>query len=98
MILEDEVEVPTILAEGPMLPTDEQQSPVHKFPVFNRRSTSIPGPLSTSTSSSEELRRMRNLEELYDATQVMEDTTIFYFFTDSDPLSFNEAITEEKWI
>ena len=41
---------------------------------------------------------MRNLEELYDATQVMEDTTLFYFHADSDPLSFNEAVTEEKWI
>ena len=41
---------------------------------------------------------MRNLEELYDTTQVMEDTTLFCLFTDSDPLSFNEAITEEKWI
>jgi hypothetical protein len=41
---------------------------------------------------------MRNVDELYDATQVMEDTTLFCFFADSDPLSFNEAITEEKWI
>ena len=41
---------------------------------------------------------MRNLEELYDATQVMEDTNLFCFFADSDPLSFNEAVTEEKWI
>ena len=28
----------------------------------------------------------------------MEDTNLFCFFADSDPLSFNEAITEEKWI
>jgi len=35
---------------------------------------------------------------LYDATQVMEDTTPFCFFTDNDPLSFNEAVTKEKWI
>ena len=41
---------------------------------------------------------MRNLKELYDATQVMEDTTLFCFFAYSDPLSFNEAIIEEKWI
>ena len=39
---------------------------------------------------------MRNLEDLYDATQVMEDTTLFCFFAYSDPLSFNEAIIEEK--
>jgi len=41
---------------------------------------------------------MRNLEELYDATQVIEDTTLFCFFTDNDPLSFNEVVTEEKQI
>jgi len=28
----------------------------------------------------------------------MKDTTLFCFFTDSDPFSFNEAVTEEKWI
>ena len=41
---------------------------------------------------------MRNLDELYDATQVMKNTTLFCFFADNDPLSFNEAVTEEKWI
>ena len=41
---------------------------------------------------------MRNLEELYDTTQVMEDTTMFCFHADSDPLSFNKAVTEKKWI
>jgi hypothetical protein len=28
----------------------------------------------------------------------MKDTTLFFFFTDSDPFSFNEVVTEEKWI
>jgi hypothetical protein len=108
LILEGE-EVPTVLVEEPIVPTAEPQSPViipaaepqspvHRFPVFNRRNT--PGASSSSTppsaSSSEEPRRMRNLEELYDATQVMEDTNLFCFFADNDPLSFNKAITEEK--
>jgi hypothetical protein len=92
LILEDKVEVLTVLAEGPILPANEPQSPVHRFPVFNRRNT------PSSSSSSEGSRRTRNLDELYDATQVMKDTTLFCFFADSDPLSFNEAITEEKWI
>ena len=109
MILEGE-EVPTVLVEEPIVPADEPQSPVfipaaepqspvHRFPVFNRRNT--PGASSStppSTSSSEGPRRRRNLEELYDTTQVMEDTTMFCFFTDSDPLSFDDAITEKKWI
>ncbi|XP_073268730.1 uncharacterized protein [Populus alba] len=92
-------EVPTVLVEEPIVPAAEPQSPVHSFPVFNRRNT--PGASSStppSASSSEGPRRMRNLEELYDTTQVMEDTTLFCFFADSDPLSFDEAITDEKWI
>jgi len=68
LILEDEMEVPTVLAEGPMLPADEPQIPVHRFPVFNRRNTLGSSSTPPSTSSSEEPRRMRNLEELYDAT------------------------------
>jgi hypothetical protein len=96
LILENEVEVPT--AESPMLPADEPQSPVHRFPIFNSRNTSGSSSTPPSASSSEEPRRMRNLEELYDATLVIEDTTLFCFFTNSDPLSFNEAVTEEKWI
>jgi hypothetical protein len=70
---------------------------LHRSPVFNRRNT--PGSSPTPSSSSSEVpRRMRNLEELYDATQVLEDTTLFCFFADSDPLSFNEVVTKEKWI
>jgi len=88
------VKVPPLLAKGPILPVDEPQSSIHRFPVFNRRNT----PELSSASSSEGPRRMRNIDELHDATQIMEDTTLFCFFADSDPLSFNEAITEEKWI
>jgi hypothetical protein len=98
LILEDEVEVPTVLAEGPILPANEPQSPVRRSPVFNRRNTPESSSIPLSTSSSEEPRRMRNLEELYDVTQVMEDTTLFCFFVDNDPLSFNEDVIEEKWI
>jgi len=87
------VEVPTILAEGLILSADEPQSPVHGSPVFNRRNTLESSPTPPSTSLSEESRRIRNLEELYDSTQIMEDTTLFCFFADSDPLSFNEAVT-----
>ena len=37
-------------------------------------------------------RRMRNLEELYDTTQVMEDTTLFCFHADKDPPEKKKAI------
>ena len=93
LILEDEVEVPPVLVEGPILPTNEPQSSVHRSLVFNMRNTPESSSTSRSTSSSEEPRRMRNLEELYNATQVMEDITLFCFFADNDPLSFNEAVT-----
>jgi len=60
------VEVLTILIKGPIISTDEPQTPVYRFPVFNRRNTSTPGSLSPSpspspspsTSSSEELIRI----------------------------------------
>ena len=41
---------------------------------------------------------MRNLEELYDATQIIEYTALFCFFADNDPFSFNGVVTKEKWI
>lgn len=97
-ILEDEIELPTLFTEHPRVTEEEPQSPVHNFPVFNKRNNPTPRSSSISpvASSSEELRRMGNLEDLYDATQVMEDTTLFCFFVDSDPNSFDEAIKEEK--
>ena len=89
------MKVSTILVDFPILLADERQTPIHIFPVFKRRNTPIPKSSSTSplVSSSEEPRRMKNLEYLYDSTQVMEDRTLFCFFTNNDPLSFNEAIT-----
>jgi len=71
------------------------QTPIHKFHVFNRRNTPTSGSslLPLSAFSSKEPRRMRNIEDLYDVTQVMKDTTLFYFFVDSDLLSFNEVVT-----
>ena len=48
LILEDEVEVSTVLTEGPILPAFEPQNPAHRFPVFNKRNTL--GSSSTLTS------------------------------------------------
>ncbi|KAB5519742.1 hypothetical protein DKX38_024061 [Salix brachista] len=70
LILEDEAGVPTVLVEDPRVPEEEPQSPVHSFPVFNRRNSPTPGTSSTSPeASSSEEPRMRNLDDLYDATQ-----------------------------
>jgi len=70
---------------------------VHIFPVFNKRNKSISGssPPPPSTSSLEEPRRMRNLEDLYDVTKFIKDMNLFRFFINSDPLNFNEANRKE---
>ena len=83
-----------------IIPTAEPQSPVHRFLVFNRRNTpgaSSSTPASTS-SSSERPRRMRNLDELYDATQVMEDTTLFCFFAYKTKKNAKEEVQKYKAI
>jgi len=57
LILQDEVEVPIIFTEGLIVQTNEPKTLVLRFFVFNRRNT------PTLRSSSEEPRRMRNLED-----------------------------------
>ncbi|KAJ6902219.1 Retrovirus-related Pol polyprotein from transposon TNT 1-94 [Populus alba x Populus x berolinensis] len=91
LILEGE-EVQTVLVEEPIVPAAEPQSPAHSFHVFNRRNTPGASSSTPSASSSEGPRRMRNLEELYDTTQVMEDTTLFCFHADKDPPEKKKAI------
>ena len=90
----EEPVVPAAEPQSPVfIPAAEPQSPVHRFPVFNRRNT--PGASSStppSASSLEGPRKMRNLEELYDTTQVMEDTTLFCFHVDMDPPEKKKAI------
>jgi len=61
LILEDKEEIPIVLAEGSILPANEPQSLVHRSPVFNRINTPESTSTPPSTSSSEELGRMRNL-------------------------------------
>jgi len=68
LILQDQVEVPTILIESLIVRTNEPKTLVHRFLVFNRRNTptlrsSSSSSSSSSPSSSEEPRMMRNLED-----------------------------------
>jgi len=35
---------------------------------------------------------------MYGVTKSINDTNLFCFFADNDPLSFNKPITEDKWI
>ena len=41
---------------------------------------------------------MRNVEDLYDDTQIIEDIILFYFFTTGDPHSFDKVIKKESLI
>jgi hypothetical protein len=70
LIIEDELEVPRILIKGPIVLAEEPQTPSHRFRVFNKRNKPSSGSslLPSSTSLSEEPRRMRNIEDLYDVT------------------------------
>lgn len=53
----------------------------------------------TSASSSEERpRRFRSLKEVYDATEKMDERyELICLFTDCEPLSFQEAATDNEW-
>ncbi|RZB60363.1 Chlorophyll synthase, chloroplastic [Glycine soja] len=50
---------------------------------------------SSKGSSSERPIRMRNIQELYDETEVIND--LFYLFVDSEPLNFDEAMKDKRW-
>ena len=41
-------------------------------------------------------RRMRSMQELYDATDNQESAIMFAFFTGEDPISYDVVIKEEK--
>ncbi|XP_012853620.1 PREDICTED: uncharacterized protein LOC105973146 [Erythranthe guttata] len=58
-------------------------------------------PLTHSHSSSEEssserpIRKFKNLTDLYNETEVVND--LLCFFVDHEPLTFHEAVKDEKW-
>ena len=52
---------------------------------------------SDEGSSSEGPRGMRNLEEIYSETDVINNASLFCLFTDCEPLSFEEATKNKKW-
>lgn len=48
-------------------------------------------------SSSERPSRTRRLDDIYRATERIDDITFFCLFANIEPISFNEAIEDEKW-
>jgi hypothetical protein len=60
---------------------------------------------STSSSSSESsnsgtspspLRKMRSLNDLYEATNPIDDVTLYYHLVTCDPIVFEETIKDAK--
>ncbi|KAL0550376.1 hypothetical protein IC582_014885 [Cucumis melo] len=81
----DERDEPNDIASPPTSPISPQQS------------TS-----SSSASSSEGPRGMKSLRDIYDETEELSQSfnnlTLFCLFGDSEPLNFEEALKNDKWI
>ena len=54
-------------------------------------------PQSSTESSSKRPRCTRNLRELYDETEVLDNPTLFCLFADPEPLNFEEAKEDKNW-
>ncbi|CAL5332754.1 unnamed protein product [Camellia sinensis] len=103
LILEDEtskapVEITREVQDEPQTPP--HRIPAPRLPVSHRSAVSSSSSSSSSASSDDSIfkqpRLMRNLQEIYEATEEA-DLNLFCLFADSDPLTFSEAIQEDKW-
>ncbi|KAK4425894.1 hypothetical protein Salat_1783400 [Sesamum alatum] len=52
----------------------------------------------STPSSSEQPQRYRSIIDLYDATERINGDNLFCLFMNDEPLSFEEAIQEKKWV
>ncbi|GMP43110.1 hypothetical protein CsSME_00012606 [Camellia sinensis var. sinensis] len=81
---------------------DEPQTPPHRIPTPKSPVAHKSAASSSSSSASsddsffKQPRPMRNLQEIYEATEEA-DLNLFCLLTDSDPLTISEAIQEDKW-
>nr|KYP66220.1 Retrovirus-related Pol polyprotein from transposon TNT 1-94 [Cajanus cajan] len=48
-------------------------------------------------SSSERMPRFRSLQEIYEATENLDNVTLFCLFADCEPMNFQEAIGKKSW-
>ncbi|KAI4357118.1 hypothetical protein L6164_001086 [Bauhinia variegata] len=51
----------------------------------------------SSSNSLESPRRTRSLRDLYDSTDMINNSSLLCLFADTEPLHFKEATQEEKW-
>ncbi|KAJ4718980.1 Retrovirus-related Pol polyprotein from transposon TNT 1-94 [Melia azedarach] len=42
-------------------------------------------------------KRTRSLQDLYEVTERLDNLTLFFLFVECEPMSFTEAIQDEKW-
>ena len=74
---------------------EEALTPNDSTPALSPTPSTNEASSSSEGSSSERPRRMRNIQELYDETEVIND--LFCLFVDSEPLNFDEAMKDKRW-
>lgn len=61
------------------------------------RATQIDQAVSSSPSSSDRPPHMRSVAEIYEETEEVNDSTLFFLFVDAEPISFEDVVQDEKW-
>ena len=72
-------------------PTEEPTTPIASPMLTEDRNS----PLSFLKERNEE--RTKSLQDIYEATERLDNLTLFCLFADCEPVNFQEAAQEEKW-
>ena len=87
----------------PQFEEDEQSLVEQLGEVQQEPSTPPTSPTTTiggsppSFLNERSISRARNLEEIYEDTERIEDLTLFCLFADCEPVNFQEAVQNKKW-
>jgi hypothetical protein len=101
---EDEIQAknPSTQENAPATPSRASSTPNPTTPTSNNSSeSSNPTLASLRSRSINTSKKTRSLREIYDETQEAENADFccdFAFLTQADPIYFEEAIKEDKWI
>ncbi|RDX83786.1 hypothetical protein CR513_35262, partial [Mucuna pruriens] len=71
-----------------LIPNEFSTPPLSPTPSIHEAS-------SSGWSSSERRQKMRNIQEIYDKTKIIND--LFCLFVDSEPLTFDETMKDKWW-
>ena len=88
----------------PLFEEEDQGNEVHEEPITPSPSLAASSPIHESPSlvsllegsPSERPRKMRNLQDLYDSTEIIDDVTLFCLFADCEPTGFEEVVRDKK--